>query len=173
MPASIRPDKRAPVALELLGESPGVFSMHLLNETLLITWYGVSTLESTAAYDALCVQARKRFREPLACVHLLTVTVPRMPDAQTRDELTRVNQEHEVLVSACAVVIPVAGFIGSALRGLVTAIVLKTQRTTQNLKIVGSAEAAVEWLAPAHQAATGKQLDAKALLAALQQLSAR
>lgn len=159
--------------MELLGEYPGVFSVHLAQDILLVNWYGLSKLESLPLYEEICAQCRQRFGHPVSCVQLLTARISRLPDAETRAELTRIHQEFEPMIACCAVMIPVEGFVGSAVRGLVTAMVIKTRRTQSNLKIVGAPETAVEWLVPAHRAATGLELDAPALLSAVQQLVAQ
>jgi hypothetical protein len=158
--------------MELLGEYPGVFNVHLLPDVLLVNWYGLSTLQSTPEFETICAQCSKRFaQQPLSCVQLLTARISRLPDSDTRDELTRINQTYDSMIACCAVLIPIQGFVGSAVRGLVTAMSLKTRRTHANLKIVGTPETAVEWLVPAHHAATDRELDPQPLLAALHQLS--
>ena len=164
--------KAAP-ALELLGEYPDVFDLHVHQDVLLVNWYGLVTAQALPQFDALCAQWRERSMQPTSCVQLLTAPVSRLPDAEAREELTRINREYDSMIACCAVLIPVQGFIGSAVRGLVTAIALKTRRTQATLKIVGTNEAAVEWLVPAHRTATGRALDAAQLLAALNQVLAQ
>jgi len=169
MPISETPVKHTVTALEPLGGYPGDFSAHTFENIVVFTWHGVTTLESMPTFEALTTQFRQRFERGFSVVHLITSGHPRMPDAATRDELVRIQKRHEDVAACCAVVIPVQGFVGSALRGLVTAIVLRTQRTHVELKIVGTVEAAAEWLTPLHNAKLGLQVDASQLLAALRQ----
>ena len=169
MSRSFTPATHETAALELLGQHPGVFSVHIYAEVVLITWHGATTLESMPTFEALTAQCRERFPRGFSAAHLITSLHPRMPDAATRDELARINESHEDVAACCAVVIPIQGFLGSALRGLVTAIVLKTRRSNVELNIVGTLEAAAEWLAAAHTAKTGRSVDRTLLLDAMRQ----
>lgn len=173
MSTSRTPAKFVTAALEPIGECPGVFSMDALADIVLITWHGATTLESMPIFEALCAQTRQRFARGISCAHLITSQHPRLPDGPTRDELARINQAYSDLAACCAVVIPLQGFLGSALRGLVTAITLKTRPDNVELKIVGTIEEAAEWLAPAHLARTGRAIAPEELLAAMRQVTTR
>lgn len=159
--------------MELLGEYSGVFDLHAHQDVLLVNWYGLASIQALPHFEALLAQWRARSAPTVSCVQLLTAPVSRLPEGDVREELTRINREYDSMVACCAVLIPVQGFIGSAVRGLVTAISLKTRRTPATLKIMGTNEAVVEWLVPAHRAATGGELDPSQLLAALQQVVAQ
>jgi len=172
MPSPSLPAKPLYVDLEHLGESPGVFTMDALADIVLITWYGVSTVEAMPMFEALCMRLGERFPRGMSCAQLITTEHPRMPDAAARAELTRINQTYEKLAACCAVVIPVKGFVGSALRGLVTAIVLHARPSHADLKIVGSLREAAEWLGPAHRAKLGSDVDIETLFAAMLQVTA-
>ena len=93
---------------------------------------------------------------------------PHLPNAAAREELARLHAAYSDFVVCNVVLIPLKGFLASALRGLVTAILLhESRRLPVVTKVMSTPEAVAEWLAPMHAQGTGVSISASTVEQAL------
>jgi hypothetical protein len=161
------------VELEPFGHSPEVFRSFVIQNVVITAWIGTATLSSLASYERLCAQCRERFPRGMSAVQIVSTSRSQLPDTAVRDELTRINSAYSDIVAGCAIVITSQGFLASALRGLVTALMLRLERPRGlEIKIHKDFEGAADWLSPLHRQRTGVSIERDALLQALYQANA-
>lgn len=89
-----------------------------------------------------------------------------MPTAEVRARVGRILRENAEHTVAAATLIPGNGFWASALRSMVTAILMVAPRSMA-FRMFGDLESLAEWLAPLHGQGTGLSVQASELHRAL------
>lgn len=154
--------------LSVVCEAPGIFCGYLWKNVNILVWTNTATLESMSVYDAGAKRLRKLTPNGASAVHIMLGGLTRMPTAETRDALYRVNNECGEFMKTAAVVIQSDGFFASAMRSLLTALNRHgvSIRGLTNLKFC-TIEGVGEWLPEPHEKATGVAIDGAELVAAM------
>ena len=123
---------------------------------------------SSIAWRPGSVWRVRTFPRRVSTIHILGTNHPHLPNAAAREELARLHAAYSDFVVCNVVLIPLKGFLASALRGLVTAILLhESRRLPVVTKVMSTPEAVAEWLAPMHAQGTGVSISASTVEQAL------
>jgi hypothetical protein len=150
----------ARVALELVGEHPGVVTVSAWKNVGICSWTGGAT---GPAVETL-VQAMDKVRLPdqrLSWVHLIREGLP-LPDSSARSSFIRVMKERQGELACVAIVVGGTGFWASAMRNALIGLRVLAPRSFE-FRLHGTPGEVVEWLPEAHQRQTGVELPSESL----------
>lgn len=108
----------------------------------------------------------------VSSVHLI-LNQAGMPDGDTRSALTNLSEEYIDTLTYVGTMIEGTGFWASAMRGLVTSLLLVSPRRAYKTHICATTHELANWLADPHVRATGVPIDAGEFEAVLNGLLAR
>jgi hypothetical protein len=153
--------------LTLFDLLPGAVSFFAFHNVTIVVWH--STPDPLSVERLRLVSERRRKQHPkLSVIHMLHgAPLDMLPDTPTRHGLAQVVKEGQGTLALVAVLVPVAGFMASAIRGLLTGIRVAS-RGTFEMGLYADLEELVRWLPDEHRARTGVTLDKDALRRALQ-----
>lgn len=146
---------------------PGSVSFFAFHNVTIVVWHVMP--EALSVERLRLVSERRRKQHPkLSVVHMLNgAQLDMLPDTPTREGFARVVKEGQGTLALVAVLVPVGGFMASAIRGLLTGIRVAS-RGTFEMALYADLEELVRWLPDEHRARTGVTLDMDALRRALQ-----
>jgi hypothetical protein len=152
--------------LTLIDLLPRVVSFFAFHNVTIVVWH--ATPEPLAVERLRVVSERRRKQHPkgLSVVHLVQTAPLELPDGPTRQGFARVIKEGRETLALVAVVVPVGGFMASAVRSLLTGIRVAS-RGSFEMGLYADVEELVRWLPDEHHARTGVVLASDSLRAAL------
>jgi hypothetical protein len=133
---------------------------------------GWSQPASAAIIDGLQAASephRQRYPRGLSFVHIGRVELTLM-DADTRKAFVHVLRDLGASVAACAIVTHASGFRASAMRSVITGIVVLS-RSPVEVRFHDHPEAVLEWLPEKHEQVTGVRIEADRLREAMLKLA--
>ena len=145
---------------------PGVHSSFVWQNVAITVWFGPATMQSLVEFDKGCKSFCGKHPEGISSVHIMVPGGTSMPTAEARTEVGRIMRENAKHTTACATLIPGNGFWASALRSMVTAILMLAPRSLA-FRMFGDMESLAQWLAPLHSRGTGVVVQANELYRAL------
>lgn len=153
--------------LTLFDLLPGAVSFFAFYNVTIVVWH--ATPDPLSAERLRLVSERRRKQHSkLSVVHMLQgAPFDMLPDTTTREGLARVVKEGRDTLALVAVLVPVGGFLASAIRGLLTGIRVAS-RGTFEMALYADLEDLVRWMPDEHRARTGVTLEVDALRRALQ-----
>ena len=144
---------------------PGAVSFFAFHNVTVVVWH--ATPDALSVERLRQVSERRRKQHPkLSVVHIHGAPFD-LPDTATREGLARVVKEGQGTLALVAVLVPVGGFMASAIRGLLTGVRVAS-RGTFEMALYADLEELVRWLPDEHRARTGVTLDVDALRRVLQ-----
>jgi len=152
MPANRTTDR---VALELVGEYPGVVVLAAWKNVGICTWVSAAIGPAVEALEA----AMQRITVPgqrTSWIHIIRDKAG-LPDVAARSGFVRIMTEREAELGCIAVVVGGSGFWASAMRNAVIGLRVFTPRKFE-LRLHGSITEVVEWFPAAHAKVSGVQL---------------
>lgn len=151
------------VQLALLSRVEGEFATYVWKNLLISAWVGQTTLTGLAVYDQGMQPVYERSTQGLSTINLLVPGKYAVPNADARREFQRFAQQYASLTAAAVVVLPGSGFVSSAVRGVITALVIASPRSPK-MHVVESTRAAADWLPAVHSEKTGVAINADELM---------
>jgi hypothetical protein len=152
--------------LALIDLLPPAVSFFAFNNVTVVVWHATPEPLSVERLRLVSERRRKQHPKGLSVVHLVQTSPIELPDGPTRQAFARVIKEGRETLALVAVVVPVGGFMASAVRGLLTGIRVAS-RGSFEMGLYSDLEDLVRWLPNEHRARTGVQLDSDALRVAL------
>lgn len=129
-------------------------------------WSGPATMASLTVFEQGCRSICAKHPEKICSVHIMAPAGKSMPSAEARDQVGRILSENAVHTAAAAALVPGDGFWASALRSMVTSILMMAPRSMP-FRTFGDLAQLAEWLAPLHSRGTGVEVEPSELLQAL------
>jgi hypothetical protein len=154
---------------ELLAD-PGTMLLYAWKNVLIVVWIGDAPVELMRRLkSALSLHLRE-----LGMVSVVSVVtaVGELPDDDKRRAYKEVIAAHGGSFANVAMVMEREGFVSSAIRALMTGLLMVAGRQ-QTFNVAGNVEQAATWLVPRHAAATGVQLELAELVRVVKQARAR
>lgn len=145
---------------------PGVHTSFVWQNVAIHVWFGPATMQSLVEFDRGCKSISGKHPEGISSVHIMVPGGTSMPTAEARTEVGRIMRENAKHTTAAATLIPGNGFWASALRSMVTAILMLAPRSLA-FRMFSDMESLAEWLAPLHSRGTGVVIQANELYRAL------
>ena len=150
------------------GDSPTV----LYRNVLILGWYGKANVEAAREFGTLAESALAQSQQAMiSTVHWIDRAVG-IPDSQTRDALLKVGDDFRERTACVAAIIVGDGFWASAMRGVVTGLVVLAPRTFA-MRTFASTQEVLGWLPTEHAARSGIDLDHDTLRAAIEHVGQR
>ena len=144
----------------------------LYRNVLILGWYGKANVEAAQEFGTLAESALMQSRQAMiSTVHWIDRAVG-IPDSPTRDALLKVGNDFRERTACVAAIIVGDGFWASAMRGVVTGLVVLAPRTFA-MRTFASAREVLEWLPAEHAERTGVDLDHDVLRAAIERIGKR
>ncbi|HET8937025.1 MAG TPA: hypothetical protein VFN67_26465 [Polyangiales bacterium] len=145
---------------------PGVHSSFVWQNVAITVWFGPATMQSLVEFDKGCRSFCGKHPEGISSVHIMVPGGKSMPTAEARAEVGRIMRENAKTTAAAAALVPGNGFWASALRSMVTAILMLAPRSFA-FRMFGELSELADWLAPLHSHGTGVEVQPVDLLRAL------
>jgi hypothetical protein len=145
---------------------PGVHSSFVWQNVAITVWFGPATMQSLVVFEKGCKSFCAQHPEGVSSVHIMVPGGTSMPTAEARARVGSIMRENAQRTVAAATLIPGNGFWASALRSMVTAILLLAPRSLA-FRIFGDLESLAAWLAPLHSQGTGVNVQPHELFRAL------
>jgi hypothetical protein len=151
----------ARVALELIGEYPGVVAISAWKNLAICSWTGGAVGPSVD----VVVRAMDKIRPPdqrCSWVHLIRSGLP-LPDSAARSSFIRAMKERQSELACVAIVVGGTGFWASAMRNAIIGLRVLAPRSFE-FRLHGAHEEVAAWLPEAHKRQTGVDISAETLL---------
>jgi hypothetical protein len=140
-------------------------SLYLFENVAIIAWHKASSAADIAVlYELVCKQ-KAQYPAGMSFIHIGQVRHESVKD-EPRAEFIRCLRDLNSYIVATAIVTHASGFLASALRSVVTGL-LVLARISHDLRFHESVEEIFEWLPAKHEQATGVKLDIEQLRAVM------
>lgn len=155
-------------ARSLLHE-PGHVFVAAWKNVVVFVWSGDATVELMRKLGPI-FETLTRDVGRISVISIVT-RVLALPDDRKRQAYREFLEAHGPKMAHMAMVLEREGFVGSAVRGLVTGLLLLTSQRYA-VHVTGTLDDVVTWLPPKHAVSTGIELDPTELLQAITQARA-
>jgi hypothetical protein len=145
----------------------GVHCAFVWKNVAITVWFGPATMASLAVFEKGCRSNCAQHPEGISSVHILVPGGRSMPSAEARAQVGRIMRENAQSTVAAAALVPGDGFWASALRSMMTAILMLAPRSMA-FRMFGDLDQLAQWLGPLHSRATGVVVEPSELLRVLQ-----
>jgi hypothetical protein len=153
----------------VLIDEPERLLVHAWKNVIIFIWLGDAPAELMRKLGPV-FEAYAREAGTLSVVSLVG-NVAELPDESRRQAYKEFLLAYGARFSQLVVVLERAGFVGSAIRGLMTGLLLMS-RQQHAIHVVSTLEEVAAWLPAKHAATTGVVLDARELINVLQRARA-
>ncbi|HET6338918.1 MAG TPA: hypothetical protein VFG30_37120 [Polyangiales bacterium] len=155
MTASVAPRITAKPELVVMDSEPGAFWFGAWRNINLLVWLQGATLDAVSRLDRTNLERTQAHPEKLTTVHIVTA-IAGPPDPDARDAFNTMHLQWGHTVGCAAVVIERSGFVGVAVRSVITGMVLLAPKHYR-VKVFDSIEPAAPWLVEQHARSTSVQ----------------
>jgi hypothetical protein len=143
-----------PIRLEI---APEVLTIYWVDNIGILVWHLPPTAAVVEALHRSSESRRKQYPTGMSFVHIGRVQLALL-DPDARDAFVRITRELQGYVAAAVFLAKASGFMASALRSIVTG-VLVLARSTSDIHYCDNPESVLTWLPPRHAAKTGVTID--------------
>jgi hypothetical protein len=147
-----------------LVDEPGQLFLFAWKNILIFVWHGDAPVELMRKLGPV-FEAQARDHGRLSVVSIVG-NVGQLPDESRRQAYREFLVAHGAKFAHLALVLEREGFIGSAIRGLVTGLLVVT-RQQHTVHVASTVQEVANWLPAKHAASTGVELDPAQLVRVL------